>query len=223
MLPFRLLDPFEAVLPLGQSTILTASEIEEHPALAEWWASAEDLWDANKVANDESALLDRIDFHGQLSAQLPVSAHRVVYTKAGTKLAAAWINDPNAIIDHKLYWAPVSGLDEARYLTAILNSKVLLDRVTPLQALGLFGTRDFDKTVFRIPIPSYDATHPAHKVLVDAATDAEEIAAATDISATKDFKQARTLIRSALDSSGCTQRLESAAALAIPPVPVPAD
>ncbi len=57
-------------------TILSASGIEEHPALAEWWASAEDLWDANKVANDESALLDRIDFHGQLSAQLPTSAHR---------------------------------------------------------------------------------------------------------------------------------------------------
>lgn len=223
VLPFRLLDPLKAVLPLGESTILTASAIEEHPALAEWWADAEDLWNTNKVPNDPSALLDRIDFHGQLSAQLPVASHRVVYTKAGSTLAAAAIHDPRCVIDHMLYWAPVSGLDEARYLTAILNSKVLLDRVTPLQALGLFGARHFDKTIFRIPIPSYDAANNSHKALVDSAAEAEEIATSVDISSAGDFKRARTLIRSALDSSGCTNHLEAAVALAIPPLPIPAE
>ena len=37
-------------------------------------------------------------------------------------------------------------LNEARYLTAILNSAALLERVKPLQTLGLFGARDFDGT-----------------------------------------------------------------------------
>ena len=32
-----------------------------------------------------------------------------------------------AVIEHKLYWAAVSGVDEARYLTAILNSDLILN------------------------------------------------------------------------------------------------
>ncbi len=40
------------------------------------------------------------------------------------------------VVDHKLYWATLSGPDEARYLTAVRNSPALLALVQPLQGPG---------------------------------------------------------------------------------------
>jgi hypothetical protein len=141
---------------------------------------------------------------------MPTADHRVAYTKAGNRIAAARIDDVEALVDHKLYWAAVSGIDEARYLTAILNSAEVLRRVAPLQAVGLFGARDFDKNVFSVPIPTYDATLQAHAQLVSVASEAEAVAAATDLVSHGDFKKARAAVREALEASGVGARLEAA-------------
>jgi hypothetical protein len=94
---------------------------------------------------------DQIDFQSKLRRQFPTPAHRVVYTKSGQHLAACRIDDPNAVIDHKLYWAPVATVEEGRYLTAILNSQALAVAVAPLQARGQHNPRDFDMHIFAIP------------------------------------------------------------------------
>lgn len=99
-------------------------QIDDYPGLAAWWRQAEQIWNANR-STDRLTLLGQLDYRHKLSQQIPRAAHRVVYTKGGIYLAAARVNDPSAVIDHKLYWAAVSGTDEARYLTAILNSDAL--------------------------------------------------------------------------------------------------
>lgn len=43
-----------------------------------------------------------------------VSGPPVVYTKAGTLLSAAIVEDANIVIDHKAYWTETLSLDEAR-------------------------------------------------------------------------------------------------------------
>jgi len=198
VLPYRVLDPLEAVLPIARDSILTSDGIEEHGALDKWWKQAEERWEAHKSKADPGALLDRIDFHGQLSAQLVAAGVRVVYTKAANTLAAALIEDPSTIIDHKLYWATASSRAEGLYLTAVLNSNVVIERVRPLQAQGLFGGRDIDKNVWELPIPSYDSGNAAHAALVALAEEAGEWAAQLDLSHDKDFKRARTVVRDAL-------------------------
>ncbi len=223
VLPFRVLTPLKAVLPVTNSGVLTATEIEEHSALAAWWQGAEATWDAHKSKSDDSALLDRIDFHGQLAAQLPAAAHRVVYTKAGNTLASARLagETARAVIDHKLYWAAVSGVDEARYLTAILNSDLLLERVRPLQALGLFGGRDFDKNVFSVLIPTYTRGNSDHQAVADLAAEAEAEAAGVVVDPAWTFQRARSAVRQALNAAGLTKELAEAVARAVPPVEVP--
>jgi hypothetical protein len=221
LLPYRLLDPLLAVLPVNISSILLKDQIDEQSGLSEWWAKAEQSWKANKVASDESDLLDRIDYHGQLSAQLPATTHRVAYTASGTTLAAARVEDQSAIIEHKLYWAAAGSLAEARYLVAVLNSQTVLDRVKPLQNLGLFGPRDFDKTVFHIPIPTYEPANSDHKLISSLAGDAEKLAATIDLTTARTFKKSRILIRAALETSGLTSKLEAAIATVIPPVVLP--
>ncbi|MEV4713283.1 N-6 DNA methylase [Micromonospora sp. NPDC049374] len=216
LLPYRMLEPLRAVLPISATGILARTVVEEYPGLGAWWAEVEKTWDAHKSEGDGSTLLERLDYHGQLAAQLPAAGHRVLYSKAGNTLAAARISNPDFQIDHMLYWAAASSLEEARYLTAILNSTTVLERVKPLQALGLFGARHFDKAVFSVPIPTYDSEDSNHNQLVALATEAEEIAHGIELGNVRDFKVARRLIRDSLASSGLARKLDETVARVIP-------
>jgi hypothetical protein len=155
------------VIPWNGKKLLTGTddEIDDYPGLAAWWRRAEKLWNTNR-SSDRLSLLERLDYRHGLTHQFPAPAYRVVYSKGGMYLAAAWVGDSAAMIDHKLYWATVSGIDEARYLTAILNSDVLTQLVRPLQARGEHNPRDFDKYIFQLPIPLYDPTSGEHRKLV---------------------------------------------------------
>jgi hypothetical protein len=213
-----MLDPLKAVIPITSTKILSGSTVEENAGLAEWWLQAEKAWNQNKAAGDSSSLLERLDYHGQLSAQLPAARHRVVYSKAGNTLAAARIDDSETLIDHMLYWAAASSLEEARFLTVVLNSSVVLERVKPLQALGLFGARHFDKAVFSAPIPVYDSRDENHLRLVDLAVEAEDVAERCDLSNVRDFKIARRVIRDSIAGCGLAARIEQVVARVIPEV-----
>lgn len=218
LLPHRMSEPLRAVLPIASAEILSHDAINEHAGLARWWEDAEEIWNEHKSSADPGSLLDRIDFHHQLSAQLPVPVHRVVYSASGNTLTAARIESRDAIIEHKLYWAAVSSIEEARYLTAMLNSSQIVERVRPLQALGLFGERDIDKTVFEIPIPTYDRSNAVHQELVRLAADAEARAAELNIEEIQDFTKARTRIRNELTASGVAARIDECVADIIPPL-----
>lgn len=212
--PYRPLEAILSVLPLGAGRLLRPSEIAENPGLSDWWTKAEAVWSDHKVQSDRSDLLTRIDYHGQLSAQLPVAAQRVVYTKAGSKLTAARVEDSTAIIDHKLYWAPVDSIAEGRYLVGILNSTTLLKRVTPLQNVGLFGPRDFDKNVFYVPFSPYAAGDADHVALVNLVERAETIAALVAPGNSPDAT--RAAVRESLADAGLTVQLEAAVARVLP-------
>ncbi|MBF6358257.1 N-6 DNA methylase [Nocardia higoensis] len=216
VLPHRCITPRLAVLPLESTSILKAQQVAEHPGLSGWWNQAESTWNSSKPSSDTSQLLDRIDFHGQLAAQLPTAALRVVYTKSGNTLASALVRDDSAIIDHKLYWAPVTTESEGHYLCAILNSATLLERVKPLQALGLFGPRDFDKNVFAVPFPKYDSTIDLHIRLAELGALAERTAADADIASARTFQAARKKVAAELISIGLAQKIEDAVAELVP-------
>jgi hypothetical protein len=95
----------------------------------------------------------------------------------------------------------VSSLSEGRFLTAILNSATLTERVRPLQSRGQFGARDFDKYVWNVPIPLYDGDVDIHVELPCLAEHAESVAAAVDVSGVR-FQAARGRVRHALEEDG---------------------
>lgn len=215
-LPFRTLEPRRTVLPISDGGVFQETAIDDHPGLKSWWDQAEEAWAANKSESDAGTLLDRIDFHGQLSAQLPPAAVRVVYTKTGNRLAAAVVRDSRAIIDFSLYWTAVATESEASYLCAILNSGTVLERVKPLQALGLYGARHFDKYVFLIPFPKYDNTVPLHLQLANLGAAAEKLAGGVDVSSARRFQDARKLIDEALNDAGIAAKINAAVAELVP-------
>jgi hypothetical protein len=178
VIPFQLMDPQQAVIPHDGTHLMAATDerLDRYPGLAQWWRAADAQWMANR-SSDRLTLTERLDYRRGLTMQMGAAPHRVVYSASGVHLAAARLSDPHAIVEHKLYWAATSTIEEARYLTAVLNAPALSDLVRPLQGRGEHNPRDFDKYVWQLPIPMFDATIPEHMQLVQLAEQAEDFVA----------------------------------------------
>ena len=93
--------------------------------------------------------------------------------------------------EHQLYWSAVDSVEEAVYLCGILSSEALRSGVEQFQAQGQWGARHFDKYLFNLPIPRYDAGNPLHSELAQVAETAEAIATAVEVKRDEHFTRAR--------------------------------
>lgn len=208
--PFRPLKPRRAVLPIEREALLTEKEIEDgDPLLAEWWREASKIWETYKTRQSKLSLLANLNYQNKITKQMGGATHRVVYSASGNTLAAARLDDPRQIVEHKLYWLPARSVSEARYLTAILNAPIITELVSDYQSRGLFGARDFDTYVWRLPIPTYNTVDKLHERIAELGAEAELIAAKTEIEGCG-FQKARKIIRDALSKAELTQKLNAA-------------
>ena len=211
--PFRVLDAPTAVISwdddAGVLLDRNAAQARGSVFLAAWLRKVEDLWAEHGKRKEQ--LVPRLDYFGQLSAQLPGVPIRVVYGASGTLPAAAVLRDPRAIVEHKLYWAAADE-DEARYLEAILNSETARAAVALRQSRGQWGARDFDKVMLDLPIPTFDRSDPLHCELVQLAERAERIAADTPIPSGLGFVRVRALVREAIARDGLFALVDAAVA-----------
>jgi hypothetical protein len=127
---------------------------------------------------------------------------KVVYAGSGTLLNAAIVEESRIIVEHSAYWASVRDVHEAQYLTAILNSSVVLARVIPMQPRGWRDPRHFDNLVWELPIPEYDRRNALHRELAGAAATAEQVAASVVLTEGAHFMRQRRAIRDALAADG---------------------
>jgi len=210
LLPFRLLEPWLGIVPWDGSTLLDSANphLDACRGLADWWTRAETVWDDNK-GESHLTLLEQIDFRNKLSLQFPIAPHRVLYAASGQYLAAARIDDPLVVIDTSLYAATASSLDEARYLTSVLNSPAITRLTTPGQARGEHNPRHFHKLVWRLPIPLFDPADEVHRQLVELAAQAEALAAEADVTGKRTFQAQRRLIREELERVGIADVIDA--------------
>ena len=117
-------------------------------------------------------------------------------------MTSAIVTDEQAVIDHMLYWGAAGTMEEAHYLTAILNAPVLGEIVTPYQSRGAFGPRRFDKYVWYPPIPEYDEMIESHRRLAELGRLSSEIVAAVEIPDGVGFQRARGQLREVLRDNG---------------------
>jgi hypothetical protein len=118
------------------------------------------------------------------------------------------VEDRNAVIDHMLYWAPVTHRSEGLYLAAILGSEAARRRVADLQARGQWGARHFDKVMFTLPIPRFDPRDLVHTGLVQAGSEAEKIAAGVTLPDGLHFQTARRRVREVLIEAGVARKID---------------
>jgi len=209
ILPYRLFTRFEGVVPItneGKMLDAAAALARGDDGLYGWMKKSEAAWNSHRAA--EVALVQQLDYYGKLVAQFPLSALRVVYAKSGTQPAATIVRDVKSVVENTLYWCPASSEAEASYLCAILNSETARKRVEAYQARGQWGARHFDKVIFNLPIPRFDAKNKTHAALAKAALEAEAAAAAVEWGETVKFQRARALVRGALAENGVAQRID---------------
>jgi SAM-dependent methyltransferase len=209
ILPYRIFKPFEGVIPVnGKGEVLDAEAAANRgfDGLRGWMRKAETLWKSNG-ADGAMTLTGRWNYHNELGAQFPIVPLRVVYSKAGTQPASCVVRDRAAIIENTLYWMGFKET-EGNYLSAILNSETARARTVQYQARGQWGARHFDKVIFNLPIPRFDAAVKLHRDLAAAAGEAEKIAALVDLPEGIKFQRARGLVRAALTEAGIAQRID---------------
>lgn len=209
ILPFLCLPPRQAVIPWNGHRLLSDGDLSlgRHPGLAKWLHDTETVWMQHR-SSDRLTLTERLDYRRGVTQQFPIAKYRVVYGASGMYLAAAIVEESSTIVEHKLYWAPAVSLEEARYLTAILNSSALTMAVRPMQARGEHNPRDFDKYVFQLPIPRYDPADAAHARLAALAGHAAHVATATTLPDVR-FERQRKHIRNALERDGVADDIDA--------------
>lgn len=208
--PFRMLSAQTAVVPWSNESKrlldAAAARREGHTNLAKWMGEAQQKWDAHGTG--KRTFLQQIDYFKQMSAQFPVAPIRIVYTASGTYAAAAIVKDERAVVEHKLYWMPLESEEEGHYLTCILNSEAARSRVEHLQSRGQFGTRDFDKLLLGLPIPSFSRADASHRALAEIGAEAAKHAEGVQLPEQQKFRASRKAIREALASVGIAVRIE---------------
>lgn len=209
VLPYRLRPPAHAILPRDKKGLMegSTSRIDQYPELAKWWRSAEDTWNQYR-SSDRLSLIERLNYHGEVDAQFPIPAIRVLYGRSGMHIAAAYVDDQRAVIDNSLYWAAVSSTDEALFLCAIMNAAVTTLLVRPLMSYGK-DERDIHKSIWRLPIPYFDPETAAHQRLVELAKEVETAVANVDIPEELHFAAARRRLRDVLETSAAGLEIEN--------------
>ena len=107
-----------------------------------------------------------------------------------------------------LYWAVPETEEEGRYLIAVLNSETARARISDIQSRGQFGARHFDKVMFTLPIPRFDASVGLHIDLAAEAKAAEAVATSAVMPDGVLFQRARKVVRDALTEAGISQKID---------------
>ena len=206
----------KAIIPLDtDGRLLNQEQIHEDD-----WLLLDELYRARAGAgkNTPATLLQRIDYHGELAAQLPLQPSTtrklVLYPKSGDIMRAARARPGEAVATDSLYWyqAPTSG--EAGYLTVLLNTPCLQHAYTSARESG----RDFHLHTWRkVPLPRYENAKPLHRKIATLCTQAEKIAAQTLATAPEGGQVSLSKrVRKALADAGITSSMDEYARQLLP-------
>ena len=212
-----------AVLPIESNGngfhVIPARQAKERgfAGLSEWLIEGEAVW--NKKRGEKAgkiSLYDWLNYSNKLTNQSPRTKYRVVYNASGSSLASCIINNRSSkvkvggstvevsgvIADAKVYRYDTNDVNEALYLTAVLNAPIINTLVKPLQSRGDFGERDFHKKVLELPIPRFNSGNQKHKDLVNLAKKAYKKAERSVLKFEKEYSgigRIRSMVRVVID------------------------
>jgi len=193
VLPFCHLPPSIAVLPIvpegSRYRIIRKEEALRagYTKLAKWLEEAEKIWSEVRGEKEKKmTMYEWLDYRRKLTTQSSSARFKVVYIHSGSYLTATVIDIKKVLEENKLlnglvvadtlYYYDTNNEEEAYYLVAVLNSTVLDELVTPMQAKGGHGERHFVKKPLEFPIPKYKPEDEVHRKLTELGKKASELA-----------------------------------------------
>ncbi len=178
ILPFALLDPSLIVLPLTveedgirRRSLRTYSveELRKEGFLnaARWFRSAEEIWAQRRTSrNSNSTAIEYLNWRNKLTDQDIDAPFLVLYNSSAQDANATVVKRQdiglNFIVDHVTYVFTTKRLNEAYYLTAILNSSIPNALMKDFQARGSFGARHVHKKILDVYFPRFEESDETH-------------------------------------------------------------
>jgi len=161
------------------SIISNSSELQQTGDLnaTKYFEIIEKEWLSNATAKSKKMTpYKRLNYNKGITSQNPSKIYKVLYVASSTYLASCVIdtNDEKIFSDNfkiklngfvaesKTYLFETNSEDEAHYLSSILNSKVIDDKIKPFQTRGLWGARDIHRRPLLFPIPKFDPNNTNH-------------------------------------------------------------
>jgi len=217
ILPWVVKEPYTAIVPWDGKYLLDLDKerLAEYPGLEAWWTIATTTWEHGRTS-ERLSLTGQVDYRHKLTDQFPLHRMRVVYSASSINLTAALIEGDTGIIDKSLYWATVTTTQEGRYLEAVLNCNVTLERLQPMQARGKDSPRHVDKYIWQVPIPEYVAGDPLHARLADLGAEAALEAGTVELQP-GDFRRQRKQVRQHVYDVGIGPKIDLAVAELLEP------
>ncbi len=178
LVPFGIRKLRMVVLPINIqskkiSIISNSNELQRDGDLnaAKYFETIEKQWMNNATAKSKKMTpYRRLNYNNGITSQNSSKIYKVLYVASSTYLASCVIDtsDKKLFLDNykiklngfvaesKTYLFETNSEDEAYYLSSILNSKVLDDKIKPFQTRGLWGARDIHRRPLLFPIPKFD-------------------------------------------------------------------
>jgi len=143
------------------------------PHTHEYWTIAESRYARDRAKTAGATLSENVDYQRTLTNQLAAGASeqqcKVFYNKSGDTLKACR-GPANLVADDKCYWYVAASVEEALYLSGVLNAECLQDAWRESKTSKLH----FDTNPLKhVPVPAFDPDSALHARIVDAAREAE--------------------------------------------------
>jgi len=182
------------VLPIeaseGKYHMLDVEESQRkgYSGLKEWLVTAEKTWKKKRGEKaTKMSIYQRLNYSHCLTNQSSKKKYKVLYNASGTYLVScivrnqkevvelenSRINITGVVADAKAYWFDTNNLDEALFITSMLNSPIVDSLIKPMQSHGLWGERDIHKKVLELPLPKFDSSNKSHIAMVELAKKAQ--------------------------------------------------
>ena len=190
-IPFGHLKMRPIVLPIKYQAhgirILSQSQVVANgtPDFARWFESAQTIWAERRTEKSEGSfpnVEDRLNYQNTLSEQDPSKRFIVLYNARGADSLTCVVDRDNIadfqidhsnikskgfVADYTTYIYDTKDENEAHYLCAFLNSKIIHKRVKSFQPRGKYGKRDIGRRVFQLSIPRFSKSEANHIKLAD--------------------------------------------------------
>ncbi|NUM31220.1 MAG: N-6 DNA methylase [Bacteroidetes bacterium] len=178
ILPFALHEPDLVILPVSiESNEYNEKKIKLHTAkellqegysyASKWFSNAERIWNMLKTEKSKSMTnINRLDFQRGITEQNLNAPYLVLYNASAKNANATIVKrehfDLEFIVESVSYVFYTDKLNEAYYLTAILNSTTPNLMMKDFQARGLFGVRHVHKKILDIYFPKFNDNDEIH-------------------------------------------------------------
>ena len=173
--PFDIAAPLKALLPIRKNSIGTWELLDSASIAADGAAAASAFNEMSRAIGEGAttqSLWELVNTRGKLVQQVIRADRYLVFTGTSGGLVCsafaptAAFDVDKLIVDQTLNWAHLETEEQAVYLSGLLNSEAINEKIESFQPKGAFGKRHIHSLPFAVT-PRYNSDDPVHQQVVE--------------------------------------------------------